>query len=63
MVWAGSAGLGSGLLIAVCYIVFSAAVLGVTGYFASTTVSSLTGIDLPAWVYMVLGLALMSMFA
>ena len=56
-------GLGSGLLIAVCYIVFSAAVLGVMGYFASTTVATLTGIDLPAWVYMVLGLVLMSMFA
>jgi amino acid transporter len=56
-------GLGSGLLIAVCYIVFSSAVLGVTGYFASTTVATLLGVDLPAWVYMVIGLALMSMFA
>lgn len=56
-------GLGSGLLIAVCYIVFSAAVLGILGYFAATTVSSLLGIDLPAWVYMLLGLLLMSMFA
>ena len=56
-------GLGSGLLIAVCYIVFSSAVLGVMGYFAATTMSSLVGIDLPAWVYMVLGLVLMSMFA
>jgi amino acid transporter len=56
-------GLGSGLLIALCYIVFSAAVLGVTGYFASTTVASLTGLELPAWVYMIIGLGLMSMFA
>ena len=56
-------GLGSGLLIALCYIVFSAAVTGVMGYFASTTVASLTGLDLPAWVYMVIGLALMSLFA
>jgi amino acid transporter len=56
-------GLGSGLLIAVCYIVFSAAVLGVMGYFAATTMSSLVGIDLPAWVYMAIGLVLMSMFA
>lgn len=56
-------GLGSGLLIAVCYIVFSAAVNGVMGYFASTTVATFTGIDLPAWVYMVIGLVLMSMFA
>ena len=56
-------GLGVGYLIALCYIVFSAAVLGVTGYFASTTVASLTGLDLPAWVYMVIALALMSLFA
>ncbi|MBC8091336.1 MAG: APC family permease [Pseudonocardia sp.] len=57
------AGVGSGLLIALCYIVFAAAVLGVMGYFAATTIASLTGLDLPAWVYMALGLALMSAFA
>ncbi|HWM59990.1 MAG TPA: APC family permease [Pseudonocardia sp.] len=56
-------GLGTGLLIAVCYMVFSSAVTGVTGYFASTTVASLTGLDLPAWVYMIVGLVLMTMFA
>jgi len=56
-------GLGSGFLIAVCYVVFSAAVLGMLGYFASTTVADLLGLDLPAWVYMVIGLALMTMFA
>ena len=56
-------GLGSGLLIAVCYMVFSAAVTGMMGYFASTTVASLTGLELPAWVYMIVGLALMTMFA
>lgn len=57
------AGVGAGLLIALCYIVFAAAVLGVLGYFAATTVTTLTGLTLPAWVYMVLGLALMSLFA
>lgn len=57
------AGVGAGLLIALCYIVFAAAVLGVLGYFAATTVASLTGLTLPAWVYMVLALALMSLFA
>jgi amino acid transporter len=56
-------GLGSGLLIALCYMVFTAAVTGTMGYFASTTVASLTGLDLPAWVYMIVGLALMTMFA
>ena len=57
------AGLGVGYLIALCYIIFSAAVLGVTSYFASTTVAALTGVDLPAWVYMIIGLALVSLFA
>jgi amino acid transporter len=57
------AGLGVGYLIALCYIVFSAAVLGVTGYFASTTIASLTGLDLPAWFYMIVGLVLISLFA
>ena len=57
------AGLGAGYLIALCYIIFSAAVLGVTSYFASTTVAAFTGIDLPAWVYMIIGLALVSLFA
>jgi amino acid transporter len=56
-------GLGVGYLVAICYIVFAAAVLGVTGYFASTTVATITGLDLPAWVYMIIALALMSMFA
>ena len=41
----------------------ASAVTGVTGYFASTTVASLTGLDLPAWVYMIVGLVLMTMFA
>ena len=57
------AGLGVGYLIALCYIIFSAAVLGVTAYFASTTVASITGVDLPAWLYMIIGLVLVSLFA
>ena len=57
------AGLGAGYLIALCYIIFSAAVLGVTSYFASTTVATITGIDLPAWLYMIIGLVLVSLFA
>jgi amino acid transporter len=56
-------GLGSGLLITLCYMVFCAAVTGTMGYFAATTVASLTGLDLPAWVYMIIGLALMTVFA
>jgi amino acid transporter len=56
-------GLGSGILIALCYIIFSCAVLGATGYFASTSINDWTGIDLPAWVYMAIALAIMSSLA
>jgi len=57
------AGVGSGVLIALCYIVFAAAVIGVMGYFAATSVESWTGVSLPAWLYMVAGLAIMTLLA
>jgi hypothetical protein len=53
-------GVGSGLLIALCYMIFVAAVVGVLGYFAATSVESWTGVALPAWVYMVVALVGMS---
>ena len=56
-------GLGSGILIALCYVIFAAAVTGVLGYFASTTVDDWFGISLPAYVYMFGALALMTGFA
>lgn len=56
------AGLGSGILIALCYIVFSAAVTGVLGYFAATSFEAWFGIDLPAYVYAFVGLAIISSF-
>lgn len=56
------AGLASGILIALCYIVFSAAVVGVMGYFAATSFNDWFGIDLPAYVYALLGLAIISAF-
>lgn len=56
-------GLGVGFLIALCYMIFTAAVVGTTGYFAATTVEAFTGLALPAWVYMLVALGLMSMFA
>src|SRR3954463_13113907 len=56
-------GLGSGVLIALCYVIFAAAVTGVLGYFASTTVDDWFGISLPAYVYMFGALALMTGFA
>jgi len=57
------AGLGSGILIALCYIVFSAAVAGVLGYFMSTTFEDWFGISISAWVYTFASLAAMSMLA
>ena len=57
------AGAGAGLLIGLCYIIFVAAVVGVMGYFAATSVQTWTGIELPAWLYMAIGLAVMSALA
>ncbi len=57
------AGVGSGLLIALCYVIFAAAVVGVMGYFAATSIETWTGLTLPAWVYALAGLAIMSAFA
>jgi amino acid transporter len=45
-------GMGTAALISLCYVIFSCAVLGVTGYFASTSVNAWFGADIPAWVYM-----------
>jgi amino acid transporter len=56
-------GLGSAILIALCYIVFAAAVMGVLGYFAATSFNEWFSIDLPAYVYTFAGLAIMSLFA
>jgi amino acid transporter len=56
-------GMGSGLLIAFCYIIFAAAVTGTGSYFASTSIDAWTGISVPAWGYMILFLALMTGFA
>ncbi|WNI19460.1 APC family permease [Actinacidiphila sp. ITFR-21] len=56
-------GVGSGVLIALCYMLFSASVLGVMGYFAATGIESWTGADIPAWVYMIAALAAMTVLA
>jgi amino acid transporter len=56
------AGLGSGMLIAVCYVLFSAAVMGTFGYFASTSFNTWFGLDLPAYVYTALCLAIVTAF-
>lgn len=56
-------GVGAGLLIGLCYIIFAAAVVGVMGYFAATSVQTWTGAELPAWLYMIVGLGVMSVLA
>ena len=53
-------GLGAGILIALCYVIFAAAVTGVLGYFAATSIDAWFGINLPAYVYMFGALALMT---
>jgi amino acid transporter len=57
------AGLSSGILIALCYIIFSAAVAGVLGYFMSTTFEDWFGISISAWVYTFASLIAMSALA
>ena len=56
-------GMGSGYLIAFCYIIFAAAVTGVGSYFASTSVDAWFGVSISAWAYQALFLALMTAFA
>lgn len=56
-------GLGSGILIALCYVIFAAAVLGVMGYFAATSFEAWFGISIPAYAYMFGALALMTALA
>ncbi|MBJ7328399.1 MAG: APC family permease [Solirubrobacteraceae bacterium] len=56
-------GMGAAILIALCYIIFAAAVMGSLGFFASTTINEWTGLDLPGWFYSFLGLAIISAFA
>jgi amino acid transporter len=56
-------GVGSGVVIALCYMLFSASVIGVMGYFAATSIESWTGVKIPVWVYMFVALALMTVLA
>jgi amino acid transporter len=46
-----SIGMGTALLIAACYTVFSAGVMGVTAYFANTTFNDWFSADIPVWVF------------
>lgn len=56
-------GMGSGYLIAFCYVIFSAAVTGVGSYFASTSIDLWFHVNITAWAYEAFFLALMTGFA
>jgi amino acid transporter len=56
-------GMGSGYLIAFCYVIFSAAVTGVGSYFASTSIDLWFHVSISAWAYEAFFLALMTSFA
>jgi amino acid transporter len=56
-------GMGTAALISLCYVIFSCAVIGVTGYFASTSFNDWFSVDIPAWVYMAVIIVLLTTFA
>jgi amino acid transporter len=56
-------GMGTAALISLCYVIFCCAVLGVTGYFASTSFNEWFSINIPAWVYMLIIISLISTLA
>ena len=58
-----TAGMGVALLIAACYLIFSAGVTGVTAYFANTTFNDWFGWDIPVWVFEFGTLVAMILFA
>ena len=45
-------GMGTALLMAFCYLVFAAAVTGVTSYFAVSTINEWLGWDVPVWIFL-----------
>ncbi len=45
-------GMGTATLISLCYVIFCSAVIGVTSYFAATSIEDWTGAALPAWLIM-----------
>jgi amino acid transporter len=55
-----TAATGAGLLMWLCYVAFSASVIGVCGYFAHTTLQDWFSINVPAWVVEILALSIMS---
>ena len=58
-----TAAAGAGVLIWLCYIAFSASVLGVCGYFAHSTLQDFFSINVNAWIIELVALALMSILS
>lgn len=56
-------GMGVALLIAACYLIFSAGVTGVTGYFANATFNDWFSVDIPVWIFEFGTLGIMVLFA
>jgi amino acid transporter len=56
-------GMGTALLIAACYVIFSAGVTGVTAYFVNTTLADWVGWGPPVWIVEILTLAVMATLA
>jgi amino acid transporter len=56
-------GMGTAGLIVVCYMIFSASLAGIVGYFANTTISDWFGVDIPAWAIMAASIVLITSFA
>ncbi|MEA2268318.1 MAG: hypothetical protein QOC64_928 [Solirubrobacteraceae bacterium] len=46
------AGMGTAALISLCYVFFCCAVIGVTAYFAATSIEDWIGVAIPAWLIM-----------
>jgi amino acid transporter len=59
----GIVGMGTALLMAFCYLVFAAAVTGVTSYFAVSTIQEWFGIETPVWLFLFGTIMLMTVFA
>ena len=54
------AGTGTAALIVICYMIFSAALAGVVGYFANSTIQEWFGVDIPAWAIMIFTISLIT---
>jgi amino acid transporter len=57
------AGLGTAVTIACCYVIFTGSVVGVTSYFANTTIEAWLGPSIPVWLISACTIAMMALFA